>query len=167
MSFSLSSTPCPGSFPQNWITKFSFLFLRTRRGGEIIVAIHLNQNTRSISPGNFFHIALPISYTLTPFAFLAWFSVILTKWRGKLAHFQKRHFHLYSLILFLTVYHLAYSLTITGSPHFMLACHSQLSEPHKIKMLLFLNNDMTVTHPHGASCQLGISELSAGREVPI
>lgn len=81
MSFSLSSTPCLGSFPQNWMAKFSFLFVRTRRSEVIGVGIHLNQKYKVHSPsstGNFFHIALPFSYTLTPFAFLVWFSVIPT-----------------------------------------------------------------------------------------
>lgn len=120
------------------------------------------------STGTFSHIALPISCILMPFVFLVWFSVILTQLREKLAHFQKQHFHLYSINsipqclppdLFTDSY---------GEPIFYVSVsHSQLSKPHNIKMLLFLNNDMTVTHPHSAPCQLGISEPSAGREVPI
>lgn len=81
------------------MAKFSFLSVRTRKGGEIVGSIHLNQNTRCIFPGHRqpFHTALPLSYTFTPLHFLVWFSNTNKNKAKWLAHFQKRHFHLASV----------------------------------------------------------------------
>lgn len=129
MSFSLSSTPRLGSFPQNWIAKFSFLFMRTRRSEAIRVGIHLNQKHKVHSPsstGNFF----PHSFAFFLYSYTLCLSCMvlcnINKTKEKLlAHFQKWHFHFTQSILFLGVYHPTYSLMIKGSPHFvMFACHS-------------------------------------------
>lgn len=137
------------------------------RGDQIIVDILQAQ-----TPGLFaqFHrqfsyMASPYSYTLTPLVLHN-----TDKRKEKLlAYSQKYNFHLYSILL-PRAYHPTYSLMIKGDCLLLFqhaTAYSWKSKQNSHKILWFLNNDMTLSHLQRASCQSGISDQPAERQVSI